>query len=130
MKAATMSSAKVDASPVIGAATVKRRLVTVVPLFGLVTAAVLAVAPTLGSTSISLVWRKTGYPALAPTTSIVASSAGRSASGHQMLRSGFVVASSSMIRSGSTWGGVPASVASIGSTSVSTTTGSSTSRPL
>jgi iron complex transport system permease protein len=36
------------------AATVKRRLITVVPLFALLTAAVMAVAPTLGSTPISL----------------------------------------------------------------------------
>jgi iron complex transport system permease protein len=47
--------ANADSAPAIGPVrNVKRRLFTVVPLFGLVTAAVLAVAPTLGSTTISL----------------------------------------------------------------------------
>ena len=51
-----MTTSNVDSLPIgARAASVKRRLVTVVPLFALLTAAVLAVAPALGSTPISLV---------------------------------------------------------------------------
>jgi iron complex transport system permease protein len=55
MNAADMMRANVDSVPAISPVpNVKRRLLTVVPLFGLVTAIVLAIAPTLGSTTISL----------------------------------------------------------------------------
>ena len=53
MKASTLEAPDVTVAPTT-ARSIRRRLLTVVPLFGLLTLVVLLVAPTLGSTPISL----------------------------------------------------------------------------